>query len=189
MVRDPGRRSRRCAPATRTHRNLPECDASGRPSAIRRILEEAMADKGSAGAGGPVGVSCAVHGAADEADSARRASSSWMWPRGSRRILLKTMTEIIQEEIPRVAETAVLSGPQPRGGGEPRHFPPLCVAGSQEEKDRGGCPVRLYEPCIPGVHKPGRPWHRGGGCLKECGGPGGRELPTAWGTGIIQKLP
>lgn len=48
---------------------------------------------------------------------------------------LKTMTEIIQEEIPQ-CEPAGPFGPQPRGGGEPRPSHHLCGR-LQEEKDRG----------------------------------------------------
>ena len=154
--------------STHKHKNLPEVTL---PDSIRYTadLEEAMKEKDMLVLSVP---SVFVR------STARRMKEFCLQgqiivdvAKGIEEDTLKTMTEIIQEEIPQ-CEPAVLSGPS-HAEEVSRGLPTTCVAGSRKKRIAGGRPVRLYEPCIPGVHKPGRPWHRGGGCLKECGGPGG----------------
>ena len=45
--------------------------------------------------------------------------------------------------------------------------------GTLHEKELSAGYVKTTNCLLYTSHKPGRPWHRGGGCLKECGGPGG----------------
>ena len=68
---------------------------------------------------------------------------------------LKTMSEIIEEELPE-CEVAVLSGPS-HAEEVSRGIPTTCVAGLEETPGGGGDPEYLYEPGLPRLYEPGRP--------------------------------
>ena len=91
---------------------------------------------------------------------------------------LKTLSEVIEEEIPQ-GNVAVLSGPS-HAEEVGRGLPTTCVISAHTQETAEYLQSIFYEPCVPRVYNTGYPWGGTWRSTEKCDRTGSRYCRRPW---------